>query len=39
VTVIDDLRHKVTADRARTALSALYSWSIERGYLVRASAS
>ena len=36
VTIVDDLakdRGKVAADRARTALSALFGWAIERGYL------
>ena len=32
VGVIDALPHKVAADRARTALSAFYSWTIEAGY-------
>jgi integrase len=33
VTIIDRLAHKVAADRARTALSALYSWAIDCRYL------
>jgi integrase len=36
VAVIDDLaleKGKVTADRARTALSAFFAWAIDRGYL------
>jgi hypothetical protein len=32
VAIIDGLPHKVAADRARTALSGLYSWVIERGH-------
>jgi integrase len=31
VTIIDELPHKVAADRARMALSGLYGWAIERG--------
>ncbi len=36
VAVVDDLEAasgKVAADRARTALSSLFSWAIDRGYL------
>ena len=32
VAVIDALKHKVAADRARIALSGLYGWAIDRGY-------
>ena len=32
VTIIDELPHEVAADRARMALSGLYSWTIERGH-------
>lgn len=32
VGVIDGLEHKVAADRARTSLSAFYSWAIDRGF-------
>jgi integrase len=36
VAIVDDLERdsgKVAADRARTALSALFGWAIDRGYL------
>jgi integrase len=32
VGIVDSLPHKVAADRARTALSALFSWAIEAGH-------
>jgi integrase len=32
VGVIDALRHKVAADRARIALSGFFGWAIDRGY-------
>src|SRR5262245_60673708 len=39
VAVLDTIQGKVAADRARTALSGLFSWAIERGHVEQSPVS